>query len=447
LQRSSPRETRKNKSRQFMTIVSRAAFCYGSVSRCSRVLEARLPRASGSASCGLIMLRSVCCALVPVCLVVVACSDSEGGNATPPAGASPAATENPSLQPGSGNQSSPNGPNREGTPEPSATSTSEGTAAVSGVQGATGEGSGLGQGSGSGQSGATPSAGSTPTEATPTETTPTETVPDPTAPTPAGEQNNPTPITPSAGCTLGNASPSTGQQALTIRGAQADYLVTLPAGYNGLDPVPLIFGFHGRNRTHLEFQQVDASQIQTQLGSRAVMVYPKSQGGPGWNFDPEVPPSVEFFDALYEQTLANYCVDTSHVFAVGHSSGGYFSHILACRYGEKLRGIGVVAGQLQEQNCTGNVAAIMIHGPGDTVVPFAGGVAARDTLLARNACSATTAPGPVAPCVSYEGCSAGLPIAWCEHNEPTYQDQGRSTFHGWPSFASQAMASFLFNLP
>jgi poly(3-hydroxybutyrate) depolymerase len=33
--------------------------------------------------------------------------------------------------------------------------------------------------------------------------------------------------------------------------------------------------------------------------------------------------------------LAHYCLDASHVFAVGHSSGGFFSHILACRYGER----------------------------------------------------------------------------------------------------------------
>jgi polyhydroxybutyrate depolymerase len=285
------------------------------------------------------------------------------------------------------------------------------------------------------------------TEAPPAEATPPTTEMQPPVTTTPGEQNSPTPITPSAGCASGNATPPTGQMSLTIRGAQANYLVTLPQGYSGSSPMPLIFGFHGRNRTFLEFEQVDASQIRTQLENRAVMVFPQSQGGPGWNFDPEVPPSIEFFDALYTQVLANYCVDTSHVFAVGHSSGGYFSHILACRYGEKLRGIGVVSGQLQEDNCTGNVAAIMIHSPGDVVVPFAGGVEARDYLVARNACTQATVPGPVAPCVTYQGCTDGLPVAWCQHDEPTYQDQGRDTFHGWPSFASQAMSQFLFGLP
>jgi polyhydroxybutyrate depolymerase len=269
--------------------------------------------------------------------------------------------------------------------------------------------------------------------------------------TPAGtEQNNPTPITPSAGCA--NATSPTGQLSMTIRGNRADYLVTLPANYSPTTPSPLIFGFHGRNRTYLEFEQVDASQIRTQLENRAVMVFPQSQGGRGWNFDAEIPPSLEFFEALYTQMVSNYCVDTSHVFAVGHSSGGYFADILACRYGDRFRAIGDMSGAIQAEsrlNCTGSVAALVIHGETDTVVPFTGAVEMRNEYLSRNGCSQMTTPGPVAPCVTYQGCTAGLPVTWCQHTEPTYTDQatGRTTNHGWSSFASQAMANFFFSLP
>jgi poly(3-hydroxybutyrate) depolymerase len=264
------------------------------------------------------------------------------------------------------------------------------------------------------------------------------------------EQNNPTPITPSAGC--GRANPPTGQLSMTIRGNRADYLVTLPANYSPTAPSPLIFGFHGRNRTYLDFERVDASQIRTQLENRAVMVFPQSQGGAGWNFAAEIPPSLEFFEALYTQMVANYCVDTSHVFALGHSSGGYFADIVACRYGDRLRGIGDVSGAVQNesrQNCVGSVASLLVHGETDTVVAFTGGVGMRDQYLSRNGCSPMTTPGPVSPCVTYQGCEAGLPVAWCQHTEPTYTDQatGRPTNHGWPSFASQAIANFLFSLP
>jgi len=77
------------------------------------------------------------------------------------------------------------------------------------------------------------------------------------------------------------------------------------------------------------------------------------------------------------------------------------------------------------------------------VVEFARGEAARDYYLRRNGCSAESWTAAVEPCRSYANCEAGLPVAWCTHDEPTYDD----TNHGWPSFASRAIADFLFALP
>lgn len=253
-------------------------------------------------------------------------------------------------------------------------------------------------------------------------------------------------VRPSAGCA--NGSMTQGAASLTIRGTSADYVVTLPPGYSPTLPTPLAFGFHGRNQTHIQFQTMDARDIQSELGSRYIMVYPKSQGGPGWNFDAEVPPSIEFFDALYAQMTANYCVDLSRVFGVGHSSGGYFAIILACRYGSLLRGIGAVAGAFQEAMCTNErVAGLFVHGPNDTVVNIAGGREARDQLLARNGCQQTTVPGVEPQCQAYEGCAAGFPVQWCEHTEPTYSNENGPTNHGWPSFASRAIRTFFEALP
>ena len=378
---------------------------------------------------------------LPVLAATLACSGSDGGAAVDRAPLAPfadAPAAAPSASPEPGENAA---PRVDATPAATGSNGSEGAPPIAGVQPAPVTG---------GTS--DPAAPTTPATdlSTPMDMMPPAEMAPPAVPVPGGEQNNPTPITPSAGCGKGN--PPTGQLSLTIRGNRADYLVTLPANYSTTAPSPLIFGFHGRNRTYLEFEQVDASQIRTTLENRAVMVFPQSQGGAGWNFAAEIPPSLEFFEALYTQLLANYCVDTSHVFAVGHSSGAYFSDILACRYGDRLRGIGDVSGAVQDEsrlNCVGSVAALLVHGENDTVVPFAGGMGMRDQYLSRNGCSQTTTPGPVAPCVAYQGCQAGLPVSWCQHTEPTYTDTatGRPTNHGWPSFASQAIANFLFSLP
>jgi poly(3-hydroxybutyrate) depolymerase len=249
------------------------------------------------------------------------------------------------------------------------------------------------------------------------------------------------PSAPAASSGCGKA-PAPGEFTIPINGADAAFTITVPPDYDPSTPTPLIFGFHGRNQTHIQFRTQDAANIQTELGSRAVMAYLKSQAGPGWNFPEEVEPNVAFFNAVYDRMLADYCVDLSRVFAVGHSSGAYFANILACRYGDRLRGIGAVAGNTQEFNCVGRVAAIVVHGVRDAVVSFAGGQQSRDTYRATNNCSAESAPFAVSPCIEYQGCDAGFPVAWCEHDEPTYQD----TNHGWPSFASRALGQFLFAL-
>jgi poly(3-hydroxybutyrate) depolymerase len=380
------------------------------------------------------MRRSFCSLVSLLSLLGTACSSSSSDDpasaTVPPFGEPPAAAaSNTGSNSGSElGDALPAAPGVQTNPTPAS---GEGTPAVSGLE------PGAPAGAAAEAAPATPPAEMSPTPAMePAMTAPMQQEPT----TPA--------FPPSAGC--GKANPPQGAGALTIRGAQAQYVVTLPPNYDPNTPVPLIFGFHGRGRTHVQFQTVDASNIQTELGSRAVMVYPKSQGGDGWNFAAEVPPSVEFFEALYPQTLNNYCIDTSRIFLVGHSSGAYFTEILACRFGERFRGIGAVAGNLQEMNCSdARFAALLVHGTMDTVVSFAGGMQARDYYESRNGCDNSTVAGAVAPCIAYQNCDAGLPVQWCQHTEPTYTDAntGRPTNHGWPSFASRAISQFLFSLP
>jgi polyhydroxybutyrate depolymerase len=261
------------------------------------------------------------------------------------------------------------------------------------------------------------------------------------APAEPGEPPATEPMAPTASSGCGKA-PAPGEFTIPLNGANAAFTITVPPGYDPATPTPLVFGFHGRNQTHIQFRTQDAANIQTEIGGRAVVAYLKSQAGPGWNFAEEVEPNVAFFNAVYDRMLADYCVDTSRIFAVGHSSGGYFANILACRYGDRLRGIGAVAGNTQEFDCVGRVAAMVVHGVRDAVVSFAGGQQSRDTYRATNGCGAESSPFAVSPCIEYQGCDEGLPVAWCEHNEPTYQD----TNHGWPSFASRAIGQFLFAL-
>ncbi len=246
------------------------------------------------------------------------------------------------------------------------------------------------------------------------------------------------PPAPSTGCVAkaSKAAGAAGPGMIRAGQTQTPYLVTLPEGHDPTKPSPLVFAFHGRGRTHLTMHDSDAPGFPEAVGSQAIVAYLKSVDA-GWGES-----SVAPFDALYDHVLSNFCVDTERVFAAGHSSGAHFAHRLACSHSEQLRGIAAVAGGLEQSACGGRTAALLIHGQRDAVVSISRGRQALERALARNECSAETEPFGVSHCVRYLGCDPGLPVVWCDHDEPTYQD----TNHGWPSFASAAVAAFFASL-
>jgi len=253
------------------------------------------------------------------------------------------------------------------------------------------------------------------------------------------EQGHAVPPSPSSGC----GQPSPGAGALVARAGELEtpYLLTLPDGYDGSKPVPLVFAFHGRARSHQLLHDVDGSYLAEQLGSKYAVAYVKSVGQ-GFDLPPERGDNLQIFDALYAHLLSSYCIDSEQVFAIGHSSGALFSEILACERSPLLRGIGAVAGAMVLPECHGRSAALLVHGERDAVVSVSRGRYARDRFLHANGCSQRSAPVGTAGCVHYAGCEPSLPVEWCEHGEPTYEN----TNHGWPSFASAEIARFLGTL-
>jgi hypothetical protein len=70
------------------------------------------------------------------------------------------------------------------------------------------------------------------------------------------------------------------------------------------------------------------------------------------------------------------------------------------------------------------------HGDDDSVVSIDGGRTGRDRFVERNGCTEQTMPvsggwcdgvntsNEPCTCVSYQGCTAGYPVIWCEFNGP-----------------------------
>lgn len=235
----------------------------------------------------------------------------------------------------------------------------------------------------------------------------------------------PPPHTGSAGC--GGVRPVAGEHSITVSGETRTYLLDLPGGHDDRTALPLVFGFHGAGGSAELFRLYGG--LVGAAGENALVVHPDAGATRAWNSSAD----LGFFDAILAEIEALACVDVDRVFVTGHSSGGFMSNQIGCRRGDVVRAIGPVAGGGPfTSGCDAPVAAIVIHGDPDPVVPFSTGVASRDRWLAQNGCSTSTTRVGMGG-VEYDECTSGEPVQWWVH------DQG----HSWPDFASEAIWDFL----
>ncbi len=249
------------------------------------------------------------------------------------------------------------------------------------------------------------------------------------------------PVDPSAGC--GKANPQTGDANSPLNIAGHMYYVKLPPNYDPDTPYPVVMGLNPTGTSNafpwaernLGFENNEAAQ-------KAIRVYPQCANlNAGWNDS-----DFAFFEPFHTAILENFCVDKARVFITGESSGGDFSSIVGCEYGDRLTSVGPCATKavpqrplnVSQRQCTGHVSAVVIHGKNDNVVGPANGPLTRDFYGELANCDMSAMPEPVegytdtlSNCVEYQGCDEGATLIWCNHTDPNYS----GTNHGWPAFA------------
>jgi poly(3-hydroxybutyrate) depolymerase len=262
------------------------------------------------------------------------------------------------------------------------------------------------------------------------------------APNPA-----PTAGTASAGCGVSQGMPA---NPTTI--ADPNTILTFPQGYDGSKPFPIVFAFHGAGRTNLQMRMDDSVTPGSQLEANYVMAFVKSSGN-AWDLGTDYPR----FQRLITQVLSERCIDTNHIFAMGHSSGAQFiAGMLGDSRARETRFAAVApvsSNNLNNPSWT-PVPTLLIHGLMDRERPNDLNGAQDITQYTKaNQCSGGTQPVNIGTCtsrvrnatvnpgcVSYNGCAK--PTLFCNHNDPFYTDQGTDTNHGWPCFANSEIFSF-----
>jgi len=267
--------------------------------------------------------------------------------------------------------------------------------------------------------------------------------------TPMQPAPNPTPTagTASAGCGVSQGMPA---NPTTI--ADPNTILTFPQGYDGSKPFPIVFAFHGANRTNAEMRTVDSRTPGTVLENNYVMAFVKSQGT-AWDLGTDYPR----VQRLITQVLSERCIDTSHIFAMGHSSGAQFiAGMLGDSRARESRFAAVApvsSNNLNNPSWT-PVPTLLIHGLMDqermndlngaqdiTQYTKANQCSGGTTQVNIGTCPSIANQATVNPgCVSYNGCAATT--MFCNHNDPNYIQNGVPSNHGWPCFANNEIFSF-----
>lgn len=157
-----------------------------------------------------------------------------------------------------------------------------------------------------------------------------------------------------------------------------EYFVYTP-GTLAAGPHPTVLAFHG-------FAS-DASGFRWLIGPDAeaaqhgfLIVYPSAIGGSfnagrGEGSRNRTSDDLSFVARLVDVLPVRHQADATRIFAMGFSNGAQLAALLACHHGEKLKALAMVAHTLNVDPCAIDtpLAAVVIHGAKDPMVPFEGG--------------------------------------------------------------------------
>ena len=192
---------------------------------------------------------------------------------------------------------------------------------------------------------------------------------------------------------------TTAQQTLNksmlLNGVTREYIVYIPAVYDGTSSVPLMFNFHGLGHS-ANYQMTSVSNMRPVADTAGfIVVYPQgtllNNGSTHWNVGTITAGSTAddlgFTEAMIDTLADNYNIDLTRVYSCGYSNGGYFSLELACQLGDRIAAIGSVGGTMSEEtynacNPRHPTPVVTIHGTDDNTVSYYGDIPINSKSLA-----------------------------------------------------------------
>jgi polyhydroxybutyrate depolymerase len=146
-------------------------------------------------------------------------------------------------------------------------------------------------------------------------------------------------------------------KTLFFDGENRNYIVYIPASYNGSVNYPLLFSFHGGAGTSSGFINVNDMRPIADTAN-FIAIYPQGAidyagadpgTAPSTSWLHKIPTShndVNFISAIIDTLSNEYSVDLQRIYACGYSEGGIFSYELGCRLNNKIAAFASVSGSM-----------------------------------------------------------------------------------------------------
>lgn len=239
---------------------------------------------------------------------------------------------------------------------------------------------------------------------------------------------------------------------------QREYHVTVPSYYDGTS-VPLILDLHGYTGNPNE--QADKSGFRELAEKEGIIVvHPRGWSKPGlfaplflsWNafaccgdaWDEELD-DVGLMEHIVEKVRQEFNIDSSRIYATGHSNGGNLAHRLACEASDLFAGIATISmpllvkkeGEEQKAPCDPElpISVISYAGTWDYIIPYGGDKWLPHALdgIQRwadiNGCDGPIVDSytnPPTRCITHTSCNDNVKVAQC-----TVRFGGHELYDDW----------------
>lgn len=245
-------------------------------------------------------------------------------------------------------------------------------------------------------------------------------------------------------------------QTLTFGGNTRAYVVRAPTALAPGGPrVPLVLVLHGGGGNAANAEQMTGFTAKARAEG-FIVVYPEGSGRLPhrlltWNAGhccgyarEQRVDDVGFVNALLDQLIASYPVDTRRIYATGMSNGGMMVHRLGIGLAHRFAAIAPVVGTVfgDEPQPAASVSALMINGLLDENVPPQGGAAGGRGARAWDGTPARPALEQATFWARADGCAAaprpddsGARTLWrytCPHHRAVELYLVKDNGHAWP---------------